>query len=124
MLSIVGKLYICCLVAVVAYTTYSLSSLMVHISAHVNRLSDVKRRVDNVRQLLLLLILLFGVSFANEVLAALRSIHYSSMSLAGASIQVFGPCAAFAFIVFCVLTLLHIFQWIVSSRLRRVIPLS
>jgi hypothetical protein len=79
----------------------------------------IAQSTETVRQLHLLLLLLFGVTLANEVFATLRGIRYSSMSLSVARIDVFEPCAAFSFVVFGVLVLLHAFQWISSVRLRR-----
>jgi hypothetical protein len=79
--------------------------------------------LENVRQLHLLLLLLSGTALASELLATLRSFRYASMSLSGASIEGFVPCTAFAFFVSVVLTFLHVFQWIVASRLRRRFPL-
>jgi hypothetical protein len=39
------------------------------------------------------------------------------MSLSAARTDIFEPVAAFAFFVFVVLVLLHLFQWIVATRI-------
>ena len=130
-----GKFYIFCLLAAVASTTvfhirtlWRLRDLQkkgvsVDAGAEKSCLAAISRGIENVRQLHLLLLLLFGIALANEVLATLRGIRYSSMSLSGVSIEVFEPCAVFAFFVFGVLTFLHVFHWFVAARLRRIFPL-
>ncbi len=69
--------------------------------------------IENVRQLHLLLLLPFGVTVADEVFATLRAIRQSAASLSALEIDVFEPCAGFAFFV---LAVLHTFQWIVAAR--------
>ena len=131
MLSLTSKFYIACLVTASAYSMVSyirtLSRLhdqqrrgsLVESGAEISRLSGVCWSIENVRQLHLLLLLLFGMSLANEVLATLRAIRYASMSLSAANIEVFEPCAALALLVFGVLSFFQVFQWIVAARLRR-----
>lgn len=89
-----------------------------------SRLARLSVRLDNLQQLHLLLLSLSAMAVADEVLHALRAILYSSMSLAGVGFEVFLPCAMFALFVFGVLTFLHVFQWIVATRLRKIAPSS
>jgi hypothetical protein len=51
--------------------------------------------------------------------ALIRAVENSSMSLSGARIDILEPAAAFAFFVFVVLLLLHVFQWTVAARFCR-----
>jgi hypothetical protein len=128
-LSLTGKLYIVCLLASVVYTIYSLSRIVVLSRSMKNTSFDAEpaglglivmaRTIENVRQLHLLLLLLFGVTLANEVFATLRAIRESAVSLSALGIDVFGPCVVFAFGVSGVLAILQVLQWIVSARLRR-----
>jgi hypothetical protein len=131
MLSLPGKFYLACLLASVVYTSYVLTRTLVRlhglnkervsIGAELRRstLPAIESSIETVRQLHLLLLFFFGATLANEVFGTLRGIRYASMSLSGARIDVFEPCASFSFIVFGVLTLLHIFQWIASAQSRR-----
>lgn len=61
-------------------------------------------------------LLLFGVCISNECFGALRAIQLSRASLSPVGIEVFGPAIALSFVVFTVLTLLHLLQWFQSSR--------
>jgi hypothetical protein len=128
-LSLTGKLYIVCLLVSVVYTIHSLSRTVVHSRSMKKTSIDaepaglglivITRTIENVRQLHFLLLLLFGVTLANEVLATLRAIRESAVSLSALGIDVFEPCAVFAFCVSGVLAFLHVLQWMVSARLRR-----
>jgi hypothetical protein len=134
-ISLAGKVYICYLLTAVAYATVFHIRTLLRLydlqkadapdesGADRSRLASMWRGIENMRQLQLLLLLVFGIALANEVLATLRGIRYSSMSLSEASIEVFEPAATFAFVVFGILTFLHVSQWIVVARLRRVFPL-
>jgi hypothetical protein len=75
----------------------------------------IARTIDNVRQLHLMLLLLFGVAFANEVFATLRAIREAAVSLTPLGIGIFEPCATFAFFVSGVLAILHASQWIIAA---------
>lgn len=128
-LFLTAKLYIFCLLAAVVYTIYSLSRAMVRFRSAQRTTADaepaglgllaIARTIENVRQLLLLLLYLFGVTLANEVFATLRAVRESAVSLSALGVDVFEPCAAFAFFVSGVLAVLHTFQWIIAARLRR-----
>ena len=74
--------------------------------------------VATLRQVHMLLLLLFGVCCAKGVFATLRAIQYSLVSLSSIKIDVFETIAAIAFLVFVVLTFLHAFQWDVAARLQ------
>jgi len=131
MLSLPGKFYLACLLASIAYTSYLLTRALVRLhglnkeripmGAELRKLTllGIESGIETVRELHLLLLFLFGATLANEVFGTLRGIREASMSLSGARIEVFEPCAAFYFIVFGVLTLLHISQWIVAAQSRR-----
>jgi hypothetical protein len=129
--TLTARLYILCLMAGTFYSTYSL----VRITFRLNRIRrsavsdsvrvfEMSSRVESLRQFHLFLLLLFGVDCANEVVATLRAIQYSSASLSAARMDIFKPLAAFSFFVFVVLLFLHVFQWAVSTRLRRVVTAS
>jgi hypothetical protein len=129
-LTVTAKFYVLCLLAAAAYTTYFLVRTVFRLrrlqkdAASVDpglmkrRLIEMTRQIETLCQLHTLLFFLFGIFFANEIFATLRTIEYSSMSLSGARIDVFEPAAAFAFFVFVVLVFLHALQWIVSARLQ------
>jgi hypothetical protein len=125
-----AKFYIAALLVAAAYTTYSCIHTVFHLR-HVLRhstssdteylkahLIEMTRRIESLRQLQLLMLLLFGTVFAHEMFALIRAVENSSMSLSGARIDILEPVAAFAFFVFVVLLLLHVFQWTVAARLR------
>jgi hypothetical protein len=126
-LTVLGRLYILCLLAAFAYTAYFLIRVVSRLGlgrfgtdaqpAKSYYLS-MTGGIEDLRQLHFLLLLLFGVSLANEVLAALRAFKYASPSLSGDSIGEFEPVAMYAFLVLVVLTFLHECQWIVAARLR------
>jgi hypothetical protein len=130
-LSVIAKLYVSFLLLSFVYASYILPQALARLQSLHSRkdpievglsnstLLRIEQSIENVRQLQLLLLLLFGLTFANEVFSTLRGIRYSSMSLSAATIDVFEPRAAFSFVVFGALTLLHIFQWIATIRLRR-----
>src|ERR1700730_9660021 len=129
--TLTARLYILCLMAGTFYSTYSL----VRITFRLNRIRrsavsdsvrvfEMSSRVESLRQFHLFLLLLFGVDCANEVVATLRAIQYSSASLSAARMDFLKPLASFSFFVFVVLLFLHVFQWAVSTRLRRVVTAS
>jgi hypothetical protein len=134
LLTVIGRLYILCLLAAAAYTAYflvrvvsrlrSLGSLGTDSLPSKSHLLGMTGGIEELRQLHFLLLLLFGVSLANEILAAFRAFTYASMSLSGASIGIFVPLAMYAFLVLVVLAFLHISQWIVAARLRRAVSLE
>lgn len=132
-LTVIGRLYILCLMVAAVYTAYllariisrlrSLGSLGTDALPAKSYLLGMTGGIEELRQLHFLLLLLFGVTLANEILAAFRAFRNASMSLSGASIRVFEPVAMYAFLVLVVLTFLHAAQWIVAARLRRAFSL-
>lgn len=127
-LTITAQLYILCLTVGTFYSTYSL----IRIAFRLNRLrgSDetdsfrlfqMSSKLETLRQFHLCLLLLFGIDCANEVVATLRAIRYSSMSLSAPTMDIFEPLAAFSFFILVVLLFLHVFQWAVSTRLQGVL---
>jgi hypothetical protein len=129
-LTVTAKFYIFCLLAAAAYTTYCLARTVSRLrrlhkdvastdrATVKHRLIEMTRAIESLRQLYTLFFFLFGIVFANEIFAILRAIGYSSMSLPALRIDVFEPITAFAFLVFAVLTFLHVLQWIVAAPLR------
>lgn len=73
-------------------------------------------RLDNLREFILLLVLISGISLANESLGFVRAIHFSALSLAPATADIFVPLIDFAFAFSTILAALHSLQWIVSAR--------
>jgi len=130
-LTITAKVYAVLLFIGAAYSTYSLVCIASRVHRFVklssstdesenrHRLSEMAARLQTLRQFHALLFFLFGVCCANEVFATLRSIRYSAMSLSAATINVFEPVTAFAFVVFAVLLFLHAFQWAVAHALQK-----
>ncbi len=128
-LTVTAHLYILCLTVAAVYSTGSLVRIAFRLRLlsknAATDVSDVRSRlfemgsgIEALRQFHTLLFLLFGVCCANEVVALLRAIQYSSVSLSAVRMDVFEPVAAFAFFVLAVLLLLHVFQWAVATRLR------
>lgn len=129
-LTVTAKFYVVGLLVAAAHTTYFLVQTVsgirrlqkddtsIDAAPGKRRLAEMTRGIENLRQLHILLFFLFGMFFANEMFALIRAIEYSSMSLSAASIDIFEPVAAFAFFVFGVLALLHVFQWIVAACLQ------
>jgi hypothetical protein len=130
MFTVTAKLYVFCLMMGAAYSSYSLALIAAHhrqIVKHLPstdknisraRLSKLTTGIQTVRQVHLLLLLLFGTCCANEGFAALRAIRYSSTSLYGVGVEAFEPVAAFSFLAFAVLLFVHVFQWAVAHRLQ------
>ena len=131
-----AKFYVLCLLMAALATTYFLGQAIFRIrrlrksvasmdAAIAGRCATgVKGRIENLRQMHLLLFFLFGMLFANEMFALVRAIEHSSMSLSAARIDICEPITALAFFVFAVLLFLHIFQWIVAARLQSFLATS
>jgi len=129
-LTIIAKFYIFCLVGATAYTTYFLTRIAFcihHLPKDAvstgptrvrHRLIEITRGIENLRQFHTLLFLLFGIFCTNEMIATLRAIRLSWLSLSAAPSAVFEPVLTFAFVVFPILAFLHSFQWIVAARLQ------
>jgi hypothetical protein len=119
-LSRTARLYAVFLVVSGAYASYSLGRVFAGLGDLGDKavLTRFERRIANVRQIMLLLLLLFGMTVANEGFAWLRGIRFLQ-SQCGDCIYAFGPWAAFAFAALGALVFLHAFQWIASVRLQR-----
>jgi hypothetical protein len=123
-MTVTARAYLVCLLVGAAYSTYSLARIGWRFRqspkhAPSTDVNELRLRLQTLAQFHMLLLLLFGVCCSNEAFAALRAFRYSSMSLSGATIEVFEPVAAFAFVVFLVLLLLHALKWTVAHRLQR-----
>ena len=125
-----AKFYVFCLLLAALATTYVLGQAIfrirrlrkgvasIDVAIAARCATEVKRRIENLCQLHLLLLFLFGMIFANEMFALVRAIESSSMSLSAARIDICEPITALAFFVFGVLLFLHILQWIVATLLQ------
>jgi CDP-diglyceride synthetase len=126
-LTVTAKLYIICLLAASAYTTYSLTRITVRLrktakleQAHMLIVHEMAAKAKTLRESHTMLFLLFGLCWSNDLFATLRGIQHSVDSLSATSFGVFGPVVAFAFVVFAVLLFLHGFRWAVAHRLQPV----
>ena len=81
-------------------------------------LANMTAKAQTLREFHAMLFLLFGLCCSNELLNTLRGIQNSAASLSAATWDVFGPVIAFAFFVFAMLLLLHLFRWAVAHRLQ------
>src|ERR1700693_2577103 len=120
------KLYLVFLLTVVFYSGISsclilakTSKSFVHTHPAQDICSQLAQRLGNLRQLHLLLFLLFGIFLTNEAFRAMRALVLSRTSLGEVSInQVFDPLLCFSFVVLSALTFLHALQWLASYRLQ------
>ncbi|MGA9511201.1 MAG: hypothetical protein WBV55_21450 [Candidatus Sulfotelmatobacter sp.] len=101
------------------YASYSLVRVFAGLGgsgeeAFVTRL---ERRITNVRQIILLLLLLFGMTVANEAFDWIRA--WRPMPAECDCVYPFGIWAVFTFGVLAALVFLHAFQWIASACLQR-----
>ena len=74
------------------------------------------RLARQTRDLHYLALLLFGVCLSNECFAAMRAIKFSMASLSPVGIEAFEPAVAVSFVVFAVLTCLHVLSWLFTPR--------
>jgi hypothetical protein len=118
-LTVTARLYLLCLLAYAAHTTFVLARALFRLRHLPNEAvsGEITRRLETVRQANALFFLLFGVVFTIEMIAMIRTIGYMSMSLSAATIGVFGPLVTFALFAFVVFTFLHVFQWTVTAKL-------
>jgi hypothetical protein len=129
-LPVTAKFYLFFLLIAAGYTMYFLTRTLscLHRLPHDAPCSNKTRPrlslieltngMENLRQFHGLLFLLFGVFFTDEMFATLQGIRLSEASLSGARMDIFEAPTAFAFIVFVVLAILHVFQWAVAARLQ------
>lgn len=129
-LTITAKFYFICLMATAAYSTYFLARIALRLRQLLKhkassethrelfRVTEVRKRIENLRRFHTLLFLLFGVCCANEAFATIQAIKRSAQSLSAVGIEAFEPFTAFVFAVFLVFVFLHVFQWTVAARLQ------
>jgi membrane protein YqaA with SNARE-associated domain len=120
LLSRTTRLYAVFLVVFGGYASYSLGRVVAGFGDLGEKavLTRFERRISNIRQIILLLLLLFGMTVANEAFTWLRGIRLLQ-SQCGDCVYPFGAGAKFAFAVLAALVFLHAFQWIASVRLQR-----
>jgi hypothetical protein len=120
LMSRTARLYAVFLVVFGGYASYSLGRVFAGLGDLGEKavLTRLERRVANVRQIIQLLLLLFGMTVANEAFAWLRAARFLQ-SQCGDCVYPFGPWAVFAFAVLAALVFLRAFQWMASVRLQR-----
>jgi hypothetical protein len=116
-ISLSAKLYLFCLIVLAGYTVFRLASAVKYLGEAARSLQRVTSGLRHLRQLHFLFLLIFGACFASECFGGIRAIQYSASSLCPATIQVFEPAIAFAFVVFVILGFIHALQWFVFSCL-------
>jgi len=126
-LTLTAKLFLICLLAASAHSTYSLTHITVRLrlmakreKAEMVQVNKMMAKAQTLREFHTMLFLLFGLCCSNEVFNTLRGVENSAVSLSAARFDVFGPVVAFAFFVFVVLLFLHGFRWAVAHRLQAV----
>jgi hypothetical protein len=129
-LTLTAKFYILCLFLGAVYVSYLLAQTTFDMRGFLtdkaagrapgvrSRLFEMDGRIENLRQFNTMLLILFGIFFANETFSTLRAVQLSALSLSAARIDSFEPLTLFAFFVLVILAFLHGFQWIVAARLR------
>jgi hypothetical protein len=126
MLSRAARLYAFFFLISSGYLGYSLARVFVVlcISREKAVLARLERRIANARQIILLLLFLFGIIVANEVFSWSRVIRLLQSPCGDCAGDPFGILGALAFAVFAILALLHTFQWIASVWIQRRVDLS
>lgn len=128
-LTIPAKFYLLFLLASTVYASYLLIRTTLELrlllkdgasvpSLAKRRLFELGGRLENLRQFIAMLRILFGVFFANESFNTIRAIQFSVLALSPARFDIFGPLIEFAFVAQAILVILYGLQWIGSSRLR------
>jgi hypothetical protein len=128
-ITVSAKLYLVCLFLMALYTIIHLVRVMYYLRTLRRRESTdtplfrptLVARMRHLRQIHFLFLLIFGAFFASEFFGIFRAIQYSMVSLSGATMEIFEPAVAFAFVVFVALSFLHALQWFVSSWVDRAI---
>lgn len=115
-----ARLYTVFLFVSGAYASYSLVRVFAGFSNLREKaaLTRSERRIANVRQIILLLLLLFGMTVAHEAFRWYRAIRLAQWNNCDC-IDATGLWEVFALAVFAALIFLHAFQWIASIRLQR-----
>jgi hypothetical protein len=124
-----ARLYLLCLFVMGGYTVFRLMKVSLLYLRILRKQGPgkapplirqtVTARLRNLRQLHFLFLLIFGACFASEFFGIIRAVQNSALSLSAATIQIFEPAAAFAFLVFVTLAFLHALQWFASGRLEK-----
>jgi hypothetical protein len=129
-LTLTAKFHILCLFLGAVYVSYLLAQTTFDMRGFLTDkaagrapgvrscLFEMDGRIENLRQFNTMLLILFGIFFANETFSTLRAVQLSALSLSAARIDSFEPLTLFAFFVLVILAFLHGFQWIVAARLR------
>jgi hypothetical protein len=129
-LPVTAKFYLFCLFLAAAYNIYFLTRTLSRLrrlpkdaasnnETHLRvRLIEMTNGMQSLRQFHIFLLLLFGVFFTDAMFTTLRGIRYASLSLSGATMDIFEGPTGFAFFVFAVFVFLHVFQWVVAARLQ------
>jgi hypothetical protein len=114
-----AKFYTDFFLAAVGYATYSLARVSVGLGRLREKaaLEHLERRIANVRQIILLALLLLGVTAAELALAWVRARPWQFQC--GDCIDASGLWAEFVVAVLVALVFLHAFQWIASVWLCR-----
>jgi hypothetical protein len=122
------RLYLLCLFGAAIYSGISLTKVFIRIrklpgltlggDAEVFR-RRISVRLQNLRQLHFLFLLLFGLFLADQTFGTARSLTYLDTGFAAPTIaELLDPLLGFAVLSLLILTVLHSLQWLVSSRLE------
>jgi hypothetical protein len=119
-LSKMARIYAVCLFVFGTYASYSLACVFGGSGNLRGKAASTRAesRIANVRQIILLLLLLFGMTVADDVFPWFRAIRLAQWKGCDC-IDATGLWGVFALAVFVALIFLHVFQWIASIRLQR-----
>ena len=122
------RFYLLFLFAAATYSCIALGRILIRIrkSPGIRFAADAEEfyrrpsaRLHNLRQLHLLLLLLFGLFLTDEAFRTAQSSKQAQMMLTVPTIaELLDPLLGFAFLSLFVLTVLHSLQWFVSWRLE------
>jgi hypothetical protein len=100
------------------YASYSLVRVFTGLGGSGEKafVTRLERRITNVRQIILLLLLLFGMTVANEAFVWLRALRTAPAECD--CVWPFGAWTVFAFLVLAALLSLHAFQWLATGLLQ------
>lgn len=122
-----GNIFLACLSIAAIYISISLGVIYAKAgriksagspSERVLVCRKLSMRLNNFRQLHMLLLLLFGVLLTDEVFRTIRAFSLAHMSLSSPCITpIADPLISFSFSCLLILTFLQLFQWIVSHRI-------
>jgi len=118
------KLYFVGLLILIVYTVFRLIKVLLALHAMKSEeiqqgpLSKLMATMSQLRRLHYLFLLILGACFASELFGVARAVGNSTASLTAATIEIFEPIAAFAFLAFAAFTCLHALEWFVSYRVE------